>query len=222
MRAEVHKCDTGRKRALGKRETSLIVRQIPVGTMANFVYLLVEPKSMEALVVDSGWETSPVLKAAEELGAQVKFVVATHEHFDHTLSLGELGEKLGAKVVVHESSPIDHDLSVVDGEELKLGRKGVMVLHTPGHTEDSICLYDGKNLFTGDTMFVGAIGRFEREMSKAMYHSLHEVIMKLPNSTIIYPGHDYGEVPFRTLGEEKVLNPFLLVGDIRSFLSLFA
>jgi glyoxylase-like metal-dependent hydrolase (beta-lactamase superfamily II) len=59
-------------------------------------------------------------------------------------------------------------------------------------------------------------------MSKAMYDSLHEVIMKLPDSTVIYPGHDYGEVPFRTLGEEKALNPFLLVGDIRSFLSLFA
>jgi glyoxylase-like metal-dependent hydrolase (beta-lactamase superfamily II) len=190
--------------------------------MANFVYLLLEPKSTEALVVDSGWETSPIVKAVEELGAKVKFVVATHEHFDHTSTLGELAEELGAKVVVHQNSPIDHDVSVVDGEELKLGRKGVKVLHTPGHTEDSICLYDGKNLFTGDTLFVGAIGKFEREMSKVMYDSLHGVIMKLPDSTVIYPGHDYGEVPFRTLGEEKALNPFLPVRDIRSFMSLFA
>jgi glyoxylase-like metal-dependent hydrolase (beta-lactamase superfamily II) len=190
--------------------------------MANFVYLLVEPKSTEALVVDSGWETAPIMKAVEELGAKVKFVVATHEHFDHTSTLDELAEKLGARVVVHKNSPIDHDVSVVDGEELKLGRKGVKVLHTPGHTEDSICLYDGKNLFTGDTLFVGAIGKFEREMSKIMYESLHGVIMKLPDFTVVYPGHDYGEVPFRTLGEEKALNPFLLVGDMRSFLSLFA
>jgi glyoxylase-like metal-dependent hydrolase (beta-lactamase superfamily II) len=200
----------------------LIVKQMAVGTMANFVYLLVEPKSGEALVVDSGWETAPIVKAVEELDAEVKFVVATHEHFDHTSTLGELAERLGAKVVVHENSPIDHDVAVVDGEELKLGRKGVKVLHTPGHTEDSICLYDGKNLFTGDTLFVGAIGKFEREMSKAMYDSLHQVIMKLPDSAVIYPGHDYGEVPFRTLGEEKAVNPFLLVRDIRSFLSLFA
>jgi glyoxylase-like metal-dependent hydrolase (beta-lactamase superfamily II) len=190
--------------------------------MANFVYLLLEPESTEALVVDSGWETSPIVKAVEELDAKVKFVVATHEHFDHTSTLGELAEELGAKVAVHENSPIDHDVSVVDGEELKLGRKGVKVLHTPGHTEDSICLYDGKNLFTGDTLFVGAIGKFEREMSKVMYDSLHGVIMKFPDSTVIYPGHDYGEVPFRTLGEEKALNPFLLVRDIRSFMSLFA
>lgn len=200
----------------------MIVKQIAVGTMANFVYLLMDAGSKEAMVVDSGWETEPVVRAAEEMGAKVKYVVATHEHFDHTSTLGELAERLGAKVVAHENSPVDHDITVANGQELKLGRKGVKVLHTPGHTEDSICLYDGKGLFTGDTLFVGTIGRFERETSKAMYDSLHDVIMKLPDSTVIYPGHDYGEVPSRTLAEEKAANPFLQTRDVRSFLSLFA
>ena len=193
-----------------------------MGMMANFVYVLVDPDSREALVVDSGWETAPIARAASELGAKVRFVVATHEHFDHTSTLGELAQELRAKVVVHVNSPIDHDITVVDGQELKLGRKGVRVLHTPGHTEDSICLYDGRDLFTGDTLFIGAIGKFERETSRAIYDSLHDVIMKLPDSTMIYPGHDYGDVPSRTLGEEKVANPFLLTRDFRSFLSLFA
>jgi hydroxyacylglutathione hydrolase len=190
--------------------------------MANFVYLLVDPDSKEALVVDSGWETGPVVRAADELGATVKFVVATHEHFDHTSTLGDLAQELGAKVVVHVNSPIDHDITVVDGQELRLGRRGVKILHTPGHTEDSICLYDGRDLFTGDTLFIGAIGKFEKETSRAIYDSLHNVIMKLPDSTVIYPGHDYGDVPSRTLGEEKTANPFLLIKDFRSFLSLFA
>ena len=198
------------------------VTRIPVGTMANFVYLVVEPGSREAMVVDSGWETEPIVKAAKDSSAKVKFVVATHEHFDHTSTLSDLAGELGAKVVAHENSPVQHDVTVADGQELKLGRRGVRVIHTPGHTEDSICLYDGKNLFTGDTLFIGTIGKFERETAQAMYDSLHGIIMKLPDSTVIYPGHDYGEVPSRTLGEEKGANPFLLTKDLRSFLSLFA
>ncbi len=200
----------------------MIVRQITVGTMANFVYLVADEESREAMVVDSGWETDPIAKAAAEVGAKVKYAVATHEHFDHTSTLRELADRLGAQVVAHENSPIDHDVTVVDGQELKLGRRGLRVLHTPGHTEDSICLYDGRNLFTGDTLFIGSIGRFDRTTSQAMYESLHNVIMKLPDSTVIYPGHDYGDSKSRTLGEEKKANPFLMTRDLRSFQSLFA
>jgi glyoxylase-like metal-dependent hydrolase (beta-lactamase superfamily II) len=200
----------------------VIVKQIAVGTMANFVYLLVDPDSKEAMAVDSGWETAPIVREVEEMNVKVRFAVATHEHFDHTSTIRELTYQLGAQVVAHESSPIDHDLDVRDGQELRLGRKGVRVLHTPGHTEDSICLYDGKVLFTGDTLFIGTIGRFEKERSQAMFDSLHDVIGKLPDGTVVYPGHDYGEVPFRTLGEEKAANPFLQTQDLRSFVSLFA
>ena len=199
-----------------------IVKQMPVGTMANFVYLLVEQGSREALVVDSGWETSPIEAAVREARANVKFVVATHEHFDHVSTIPELASSLDAKVVAHQNSPIECDLRVADGDELKLGGMGVRVLYTPGHTEDSICLYDGKEVFTGDTLFVGTIGKFEEESAEEMYASLHNVILKLPPSTVMYPGHDYGEVPWRTLGEEKESNPFLMTRDLRSFLSLFS
>jgi len=200
----------------------LIVRQIPVGTMANFVYLVVDEGSREAMVVDSGWETGPIENAIREVGAKVKFAVATHEHFDHVSTISDLAVKLGAKTVAHEDSPLECDLYVKDGDELKLGRKRARVLHTPGHTEDSICLYDGKEVFTGDTLFVGTIGRFERESAEAMYTSLHDVILRLPPATVIFPGHDYGEVPSRTLVEERATNPFLMTEDLRSFLSLFA
>jgi hydroxyacylglutathione hydrolase len=208
-------------RPLGRRRGRLIVEQIPVGSMANFVYLLVEEKSREALVVDSGWETEPILDAAARAGAQVKYVVATHEHFDHVSTLGELAETLGSKVVAHTDSPIHCDLRVRQGDELRLGRGSVRVLHTPGHTEDSICLHDGREVFTGDTLFVGSIGRFDRARSEAMFRSLHEVLLRLPGETMMYPGHDYGDVRFRTLGEERASNPFLMTSDFRSFLSLF-
>jgi hydroxyacylglutathione hydrolase len=199
-----------------------MVRQIPVGTMANFVYLVVEEGSREAMVVDSGWETGPIEEAARDAGAVVRYAVATHEHFDHTSTLGELAARLGAKLVAHESSPIECDIRVRDKEELKLGGKAVKVLHTPGHTEDSICLYDGREVFTGDTLFVGTIGRFDTARAESMYTSLHDVILRLPPATVMYPGHDYGEVRSRTLREEATSNPFLMTRDLRSFLSLFA
>jgi hydroxyacylglutathione hydrolase len=207
---------------VGAAGFALIVRQISVGTMANFVYLVVDQETREAIVVDSGWETAPIERAAEELGAKVSYAVATHEHFDHVSTLRQLAAKLGARVVAHENSPIDCDLRVRDGEELKVGREAMKVLHTPGHTEDSICLYDGREIFTGDTLFVGTIGRFDRERAGAMYTSLYEVILGLPPSTVMYPGHDYGEVKSRTLEEEKRSNPYLSASDSRSFLSLFS
>ena len=198
------------------------MKQIPVGTMANFVYLVLDEGSREAMVVDSGWEIGPIEAAVRNTGAKVKFVVATHGHFDHVSTIPELASKLRAKVLAHENSPIECDLRVRNGEVLRLGRKGVRVLFTPGHTEDSICLYDGNEVFTGDTLFVGTIGRFEVERAEAMHTSLHDVILKLPPSTVMYPGHDYGEVPWRTLGDERASNPFLMTRDLRSFLSLFS
>lgn len=200
----------------------MIVKQIPVGTMANFVYLVIDEKTREAMVVDSGWETGPIEDAVRQTGAKVKYVVATHEHFDHVSSIPELASKLGAKVVAHENSPMAVDVRVKDGDELKLGGTSIHVLFTPGHTEDSICLYDGKEVFTGDMLFVGTIGRFDRERAEEMYHSLHEVILGLPPKTVVYPGHDYGDARSRTLVEERITNPFLMTRDLRSFLSLFS
>ena len=200
----------------------MIVRQIPVGTMANFVYLLIDETSKDGMLIDSGWETAPIVSEVTRVGAKVKFAVATHEHFDHVSTLHDAASKLGAKVVAHESSPLECDVRVKDGEDLELGGHRVRVLHTPGHTEDSICLYDGPHVFTGDTLFVGNIGKFDRERAEAMHHSLYEVLLKLPASTVMYPGHDYGDVPHRTLGEEAKSNPFLMAKDLRSFLSIFS
>ncbi|MDE1857636.1 MAG: MBL fold metallo-hydrolase [Thaumarchaeota archaeon] len=199
----------------------MIVRQLRVGTMDNFSYLVVDERSREAMVVDSGWETGPVEKAASETGAKVKYVVATHEHFDHAATLDDLARACGAQVVAHEESPVRADVRVKDGSELAFGEARVRVMHTPGHTEDSVCLYDGGNVFTGDTLFVGTIGRFEASRAEDMYRSLYEVIMRLPGGTEMYPGHDYGSVPHRTLKEEGDANPYLGCKDLRSFISLF-
>ena len=189
--------------------------------MANFAYLVVDEESREAVVVDSGWETEPIVRAATEMGAKVRHAIATHGHFDHTTTLRGLSDRLGAKVVAHEDSPIECDVRVADHQRLKLGGTSLKILHTPGHTQDSICIFDGRNVFTGDTLFVDTIGRFERADGESVFKSIH-AIMALPGSTRIYPGHDYGDVPSRTLREEGQSNPFLMARDLRSFVSLFS
>lgn len=193
-----------------------------VGTLQNFVYLLVDEPSGEAMAIDSGWETEPIVSAARTEGLDVKFAVATHHHSDHVATLWQLARIFDAKVVAHTSSPIAHDVSVADGNVLRIGRKKVKFLHTPGHSEDSVCVYDGENLFTGDTLLIGSCGRTDLVggSPKKMFRSLHSVILKLPPRTVIYPGHDQGEVPFRRLSEERKLNPVLLATTYAQFLRI--
>ena len=197
----------------------MLVRQIEVGTMQNLVYLLAEAPGEEALVVDSGWEIEPIADAARDARVRDKYGVATHNHFDHTSSLCELAGALGAKVVAHELSPIDHDVSVKDGDVLLVGNIRAKVLHTPGHTEDSICIYDGENIFTGDTLFIGNCGRTDLPggSPEKLYRSLHEAILKLPGATTVYPWHDYGDVRSRSLGDEALSNPALSARSYEEF-----
>ncbi len=202
----------------------MIVRQVKVGRMENFVYLLKDAASKDAIVVDSGWEIQPILKLAEGDRTRIRYVVPTHEHFDHTRTVHELAAKTGAEVLVHENSPLEGDRILRDGDEIRVGEETVRVMHTPGHTEDSICLYDGRNIFTGDTLFVGSCGRTDLPGGSAekLFKSLHDSILKLPEETVIYPGHDYGEVTHRSLSEEAKVNPALLAKDLRRFLLLFS
>ncbi len=190
--------------------------------MENFVYLLGDPLAREGLVVDSGWEIQPILEAAESAGTRIKYVVATHGHFDHTTTLHELAEKCGAEVLIHENSSLGGGRRLRGDDQILVGEESVRVIHTPGHTEDSICLYDGKNLLTGDTLFIGGWGRTDLPGGSAekLFASLHGSIMKLPDTTVIYPGHDYGRVTHRILGEEARSNKALLARDLKSFLRL--
>ncbi len=187
--------------------------------MRNFDYLLMEETSKEAIAIDSGWETGPVVSAAKGEGMRVLYAVATHGHFDHVETLAELAGKLGAKTVAHEASELPTDVRVKGGYRLEVGGARVEVIHTPGHTPDSICLFDGRNLFTGDTLFIGNCGRTDLPGGSAsqLFHSLHSVLMALPGETIIYPGHDYGEVRSRSLKEEMKRNPTLLARDLGEF-----
>jgi hydroxyacylglutathione hydrolase len=197
----------------------LKVFQIPVGSMQNFAYLVEDERSKEAMAIDSGWETAPILKVARREGMRVKYVCATHGHFDHVNTMDKLASELGAATVAFSGSDVHPKAGVRDGDVLRLGEGEVRVIHTPGHTEDSVCYYDGSHLFTGDTLFIDAWGRTDLPggSDAVLYSSLHEVIMALPGDTVVYPGHDYGHVPFRTLAEEARKNPALRAKTLAEF-----
>jgi len=200
--------------------TAVSVRQLRSGDERNFVYVLVDGPSREAMVIDCGGEVDPILSVVKEEGLEVRFAVATHHHSDHTATIWQLSQLLDAKIVAFKGSPLVHDVSVVDREILHVGATAVKVLHTPGHTEDSICLYDGRNLFSGDTVLIGSCGRTDMPGGSArkMYRSIQTVILRLPGGTMVYPGHETYEVASRTLSEEMKQNPALSAKSYAEYL----
>ncbi|NIN65225.1 MAG: MBL fold metallo-hydrolase [Anaerolineae bacterium] len=176
--------------------------------MGNFCYIIGDRSNGEAAVVDPHGEIDRVLQQVESLGLSVKYIVNTHTHWDHVAGNEELKERTGASVLTHSEGRIPRDAAVCDGDTISLGELEITVLHTPGHSLDSICLLVDKRVMTGDTLFVGECGRTDLPGGDAasMYHSLFHVLSKLDDDTKVYPGHDYGDRPSSTIGYEKTHN----------------
>jgi hydroxyacylglutathione hydrolase len=174
----------------------------------NFSYIIADENTKEASVVDSSYNADEIIKTIKNEKLQLKYIVNTHGHSDHTAGNMELQSFFGAKIVAHKLSKIHSDLFVDEGDILNVGEISVKIIYTPGHTADGICLLvNGQKLLTGDTLFVGECGRtdFPGGNTKSMYESLNR-IMKLNGNIEVYPGHDYGLKPSSTIGEEKKSN----------------
>ena len=188
----------------------------------NFSYIIADDDAREAAVVDSSFNASKiiqVLKKDEKLA--LKYIINTHGHSDHTAGNTELSSMFGAKIVAHKLSRVKFDNAVNDGDILSVGKISIKIIHTPGHTLDSICLMvDNKKLLTGDTLFVGECGRTDMTggNSKSMYDSLFNKLLKLNDTIEVYPGHDYGVKPSSTIGEEKKSNYTLQPRSLEDFI----
>jgi glyoxylase-like metal-dependent hydrolase (beta-lactamase superfamily II) len=201
----------------------MIFEQIPISPMQNFAYLVGDEKEGVCAVVDPS-DASKVLSIAADLGLKIIYIIATHGHIDHTSGNNELKRKTDAKVIAHNSSRIDKDMGVDDGEDIEVGGLRIKVIHTPGHTPDGICLLVGNKLMTGDTLFVGECGRTDLpgSDSRAMYDSLFNKLMRLDDDIEVYPGHDYGKKPSSTVGEERRTNYTLEPRTIDEFVRFMA
>jgi glyoxylase-like metal-dependent hydrolase (beta-lactamase superfamily II) len=174
----------------------------------NFSYVVADEISKEAAVIDPSFNADAIVRMAKEHGFMIKYVINTHDHMDHTADNEKLRSVFGAKLVAHRLSRVKKDVSVVDGDVIKLGKIAIKVIHTQGHTKDSICLLVDGKLLTGDTLFVGECGRTDLPggSSESLYDSLFQKLMKLDDSVEVYPGHDYGPRPHSTIGVEKRTN----------------
>ncbi len=184
------------------------VHQMEVGNMQNFTYILEDDDTGEAIIIDPSWNLDEIQQIITRKALTVKYIVNTHHHFDHTLGNEAISKSTGAKIIQHESSTLNHDISVSDGQSIKFGNSELKVLHTPGHSKDSICLVGDGKIFTGDTLFVGNCGRVDLPGGSAeeLYHSLLGILTKLDDDLILYSGHNYGSTPSSTIGNEKQTN----------------
>ena len=205
------------------------------GQMANFMYLIGDPTSRQALVVDPAWDVASLLDVAAGDGYQVVGALVTHYHPDHVggdlfdLSIEGVGRLLESHDVPlyvnkHEADGLkqvtgvsESDLRRMEGgDRLTLGEVPIRFLHTPGHTPGSQCFLVGDRLVAGDTLFVQGCGRVDLPGGdpEAMYRSLTQVLAKLPPETVLYPGHHYGPSETSTIGDELRRNAYLRVRSL--------
>ena len=184
------------------------VHQVEVGNMQNFTYVVEDEETGEAVIIDPSWDLESIEKIIERNSLNVKYIINTHYHFDHTIGNEYITKVTKAKIVQHETSTIKNDIKVKNGVKIKFGNSELTVIHSPGHSKDSMCLIGDGKIFSGDTLFVGNCGRVDLPggSAKELFHSLFDIIIKLEDSLILYPGHNYGSTPTSTLGKEKKTN----------------
>ena len=198
----------------------MFFKQISCGGDRNFGYIIADEAANIAAVVDPSPDPDPVIQELEHQSFSVEYVICTHDHYDHTGGNREIKKRFGAKTVFHSSAGTG-DVQVADGDVLTVGNLTLQVLHTPGHTGDSISVLAGDNLVTGDFLFVGKVGGTgTREAAKVQFDHLKRV-MAIDPKVRVWPGHDVGVKPSSTIGEEKKTNPFCLrLRDFEEFYHL--
>jgi hydroxyacylglutathione hydrolase len=217
--------------------TPLYFKQIEIGPMQNYVYLLGSTETRKAAVVDAAWEIDTILKIAQHDEMEITHAFVTHTHPDHVGGgfagmeidgVTELLEKCKAKVVVHKAEAefikglSSSDMIKTDnGDKVDVGDIEVQLMHTPGHTPGSQCFLVENRVVSGDTLFIDACGRvdFPGGNPEQMYYSLTQKLMALPDEMILFPGHNYAPLKHATMGEQKRTNPYLKFSSLKQFLA---
>lgn len=199
----------------------MFIKQFRVGGDRNFGYLVADEGTRKAVVVDPAFSPENIVEFARENHYEIVYIFNTHDHFDHTNGNPAIERLTGKNALLFGCADPETGIAVEDGVRFPLGELEVTVLHTPGHTVDSICLYVGDAVITGDTLFVGKVGGTDLgQGAKTEYHSLHDKLLTLPDETRVFPGHDYGTAPQSTIAQERETNPFLTLPDFEAFVHL--
>lgn len=201
------------------------VYALPLGPMDNFIYIILDRLEKRAIIVDPAWDAKAILGFVKSQDAVVTDILLTHSHHDHINAIPEVLEHTDAEIHLLKSEFRFWGQSGIPltlhhgGEQLRIGKTPIEILHTPGHTPGSACYRFNNYLFTGDTLFVFGCGRCDLKGGdpEAMFFSLKKLQDALPGSLEILPGHDYGISPTSTLEIQKKCNPFLKIKELNRF-----
>ena len=194
----------------------MIFRQLFEPVSSTFTYLLADPETHEALLIDpvvEELETYTALLSALDL--KLVYTLETHVHADHVTAGAALRDRVGSKTVVHADGGAPcADVPVRHGDVVRVGTIAVEVRETPGHTDGCLAFVSGDRVFTGDTLLIGGCGRtdFQQGSASRLYDSVHTQLFSLPGDTLVYPAHDYKGRTVSTIKEEKANNARLGAG----------
>lgn len=195
----------------------MIFKQLFDNNSCTYTYLIASAKGREALLIDPVLENVELyIKILKELDLRLVKVIDTHIHADHVTGASKLNKETNCSTIMGEHTPSDAvQIKVKNDEIIKIDELKIKAIYTPGHTSDSYSFLMDNSLFSGDTLLINGTGRtdFQNGNAKDAYHSIFNKLLKLPEETVLYPGHDYNGEKKSTIGNEKKFNPRLQVDN---------
>jgi len=204
----------------------MIFKQFFDTKSSTYTYIIASGKGREALIIDPVIENvESYIKLLQELDLKLVKVIDTHIHADHVTGASKLKQSTNCSTLMGEHTPADAvEIKVKDDEIIKIDQIEIKAMYTPGHTSDSYSFLMNNYLFSGDTLLINGTGRtdFQNGSSKDAYNSIFNRLLKLPEDTILYPGHDYNGKESSTIGNEKKFNPRLQVKNVDEYVELMS
>ncbi len=204
----------------------MIFKQLFDTKSSTYTYLIASAKGREAIIIDPVLENvDEYIDHLKELDLKLVKVIDTHIHADHITGASKLKSNTNCTTIMGEHSPAETvDIKLKDDEIIEIDQLKIRSMYTPGHTSDSYSFLMDKYLFSGDTLLINGTGRtdFQNGSSKDAYYSLFHKLLKLPEETILYPGHDYNGKKSSTIGKEKEHNPRLQVENIDQYIEIMS
>jgi len=204
----------------------MIFKQVFDTKTSTYTYLIASAKGREAVIIDPVLENvDEYIQLLKELDLKLVKVIDTHIHADHVTGASKLKQTTNCTTLMGEHTPADAvEIKVKDNELIKIDDLKIKSLYTPGHTSDSYSFLLDNYLFSGDTLLINGTGRtdFQNGSSKDAYNSLFNNILKLPEETLVYPGHDYNGKFSSTIGNEKKFNPRLQVKSVDEYVEIMS
>ena len=204
----------------------MIFKQVFDKKTSTYTYLIASAKGREAVIIDPVLENvSEYIQLLRDLDLKLVKVIDTHIHADHVTGASKLKQATNCTTLMGEHTPADAvEIKVKDNELIHIDSLNIKSLYTPGHTSDSYSFLLDNYLFSGDTLLINGTGRtdFQNGSSKDAYNSLFNNLLKLPEETLVYPGHDYNGKFSSTIGNEKKFNPRLQVKNVDEYVELMS